>query len=156
MSLPEISPRCLACGAAARAGASFCQQCGQRLAAGGEGAPGAGGAAPAPEQEGGQGSPNIETRAAEPPPTTRVAPVTRPAAEGPDGTRGLRPTRETAVRAAARVRETVVPRVERMRDEALVALEETPDDSGLRFVVIAVALFALFLLFLLLSTTVLR
>jgi hypothetical protein len=43
-----------------------------------------------------------------------------------------------------------------MRDEALVALEETPDDSGLRFVVIAVALFALFLLFLLLSTTVLR
>ncbi|HWS53872.1 MAG TPA: hypothetical protein VN228_07090, partial [Pyrinomonadaceae bacterium] len=59
-------------------------------------------------------------------------------------------------RAAARVRETVMPRVERMRDEAMVVLEESPDDSGLRFVVIAVALFALFLLFLLLSTTVLR
>jgi hypothetical protein len=37
-----------------------------------------------------------------------------------------------------------------------VALEETPDDSGLRFVLVTVFLFALFLLFLFLSVTVLR
>jgi hypothetical protein len=47
-------------------------------------------------------------------------------------------------------------RVERVRDDALVALEETPDDSGLRFVLVTVFLFALFLLFLFLSVTVLR
>ena len=39
---------------------------------------------------------------------------------------------------------------------ALVALEETPDDSGVRFVFVAVFLFAIFLLFLFLSVTVLR
>jgi hypothetical protein len=43
-----------------------------------------------------------------------------------------------------------------MRDEALVVLEEAPDDSGLRFVLTAAALFVIFLIILLLSTTVLR
>jgi hypothetical protein len=56
----------------------------------------------------------------------------------------------------ARVREGTRVRVGRMRDEALVALEETPDDSGLRFVVAAAALFLGFLLLLFLSTTILR
>ncbi|MDT5296458.1 MAG: hypothetical protein QOJ76_3338, partial [Acidobacteriota bacterium] len=56
----------------------------------------------------------------------------------------------------ARVREGTRVRVERMRDEALVALEETPDDSGLRFVVAAAALFLVFLVILFLSTTILR
>jgi hypothetical protein len=56
----------------------------------------------------------------------------------------------------ARVREGARERVGRARDEALVALEETPDDSGLRFVVAAVVLFLLFAFLLLLSTTVLR
>lgn len=55
-------------------------------------------------------------------------------------------------RAGAVVKENIMPRVERMRDEALVALEETPDDAGLRFVAAAVALFLLFLLLLFLST----
>lgn len=57
-------------------------------------------------------------------------------------------------RAGAVVKENIMPRVGRMRDEALVVLEETPDDAGLRFVVIAAALFLLFLLFLFLSTTI--
>jgi hypothetical protein len=43
-----------------------------------------------------------------------------------------------------------------VRDEALVALEETPDDAGLRFVVAAVALFLLAAFLLFLSLTVLR
>ncbi|HEX7957921.1 MAG TPA: zinc ribbon domain-containing protein, partial [Pyrinomonadaceae bacterium] len=34
MSLPEISRRCLACGAAVRAGARFCPQCGRLFEAG--------------------------------------------------------------------------------------------------------------------------
>ena len=56
----------------------------------------------------------------------------------------------------ARAREGARERVSRMRDDALVVLEETPDDSGLRFVVVAAVLFVLFLFFLFLSTTVLR
>lgn len=55
-------------------------------------------------------------------------------------------------RAGAVVKENIMPRVERMREEALVVLEETPDDAGLRFVAAAVVLFLLFLLFLFLST----
>jgi hypothetical protein len=55
-------------------------------------------------------------------------------------------------RAGAVVKENIMPRVERIRDEALFVLEETPDDAGLRFVVIAVVLFLLFLLLLFLST----
>jgi hypothetical protein len=56
----------------------------------------------------------------------------------------------------ARAREGTRARVGKMRDEALVVLEETPDDSGLRFVVAAAALFLVFLFLLFLSTTVLR
>lgn len=56
----------------------------------------------------------------------------------------------------ARVREGTRARVERMRDEAIVVLEETPDDSGLRFVVAAAALFVVFVVLLFLSTTVFR
>lgn len=58
------------------------------------------------------------------------------------------------VRAAARVREVkqnLKPRVEKMREDALVVLDETPDDAGLRFVVIAALLFVLFVVFLILS-----
>jgi hypothetical protein len=56
----------------------------------------------------------------------------------------------------ARVREGTRARVGRMREEAIVVLEETPDDSGLRFVLAAAALFVVFLVLLFLSTTVLR
>lgn len=56
----------------------------------------------------------------------------------------------------ARVREGTRARVERVRDEAIVVLEETPDDSGLRFVLAAAGLFVVFLVLLFLSTTVLR
>jgi hypothetical protein len=65
--------------------------------------------------------------------------------------------RVARVREGTRARvENTRARVERVRDDALDALEETPDDSGLRFVVVTVFLFALFLLFLFLSVTVLR
>ncbi|HKG15658.1 MAG TPA: hypothetical protein VKB12_20225, partial [Pyrinomonadaceae bacterium] len=65
--------------------------------------------------------------------------------------------RVARVREGTRARvENTRARVERVKGEALVALEETPDDSGLRFVAVAVVLFVLFVLFLLLSVTVLR
>lgn len=65
--------------------------------------------------------------------------------------------RVARVREGTRARvENTRARVERVKGDALYALEETPDDSGLRFVAVAVALFVLFAFFLILSVTVLR
>lgn len=65
--------------------------------------------------------------------------------------------RVARVREGTRARvEHTRARVERVKDDALVALEETPDDSGLRFVVVAVVLFVVSFILLLLSVTVLR
>jgi hypothetical protein len=60
------------------------------------------------------------------------------------------------LRRVARAKEKARARVERMREEALVTLEEPPDDSGLSFILIAVVCFAIFVLLLYLSTTVIR
>jgi uncharacterized Zn finger protein (UPF0148 family) len=192
MSLPEISRRCLACGAPVRAGARFCPHCGKRFVedgAGGEGgrpaetretaaparetlkppremaAPAREDAAPTREAAAPQtfetAAPTQAFEAAAPAKPFETAappqPLAGPAAEPtpPDSGEAGR-GRRAAARVKESVKESVIPRVEKMRDEALVALEETPDDSGLRFVLIAVVLFGLFLLFFFLSTTVLR
>ena len=64
--------------------------------------------------------------------------------------------RVARARENARVRvESTKVRAAKMRDEALVVIEETPDDSGLRFILVAVAVFLLFVLFLFFSTRVL-
>ena len=192
MSLPEISRRCLSCGAAVRAGSRFCQQCGKALEA--EAAP------RAPEER------STEAERASVPPTGEWArpeeewtPPTKEFAafeesaglaaappaphepmpfaaatadvevDSPQPVTSVPETREEEAEAAedagragdlrgrvARVREGTKARVGRMREEAIVVLEETPDDSGLRFVLAAAALFVLFLFLLFLSTTVFR
>jgi hypothetical protein len=95
-----------------------------------------------------------------PAPAAAIASAAEPPqeVESADGIAGEeRLGRVARVREGTRARvENTRARVERVRDDALVALEETPDDSGMRFVIVAVFLFALFLLFLFLSTTVLR
>ncbi|HWS88104.1 MAG TPA: zinc ribbon domain-containing protein [Pyrinomonadaceae bacterium] len=193
--LPEISRRCLSCGAAVRAGSRFCPQCGNRFEAE---------AAPPPaavEREAvpptGESARPLEEKAAPPtkdwtPPTKEFAAFVQspeagapppasdaplPAAAeafeaGPESPAASETeareeeaeeeASEEAGRAGdlrgrvARVREGTRARVGRMREEAIVVLEETPDDSGLRFVLAAAALFVLFLVLLFLSTTVLR
>jgi hypothetical protein len=227
MSLPEISRRCLSCGAAGRAGARFCPQCGEQVTDAGAAAPQTREAEsphavaptrevepPAAEPESewtpptrefaafaqsfeGDGAGAAQAGAGEPsagaPPQTARSPglpeadaplegeATRRAADASpfdDASRSEAPrsyvaaeppgvyegaVAESAAAAAgdvrgrvARVREGTRARVEKMRDEAIVVLEETPDDSGLRFVLAAAALFGVFLLLLFLSTTVLR
>jgi hypothetical protein len=219
---PEISRRCLVCGASVRAGAQFCSQCGKRLGERGgagaespdarpderageapsaddasrgeverafetwrsaehvaaEEAPRARGAEPAtvddagvaaaddaarPSATGGNARPPV-TRGAAPPPTREVLMAETRAAEPPPrdvGAAGAAPGAKlagavgaTRKRAASVVKESIAPRVERVRDRSIVMLEEAPDDSGLRFVLIAVVLFALFIFLLVLNTVI--
>ena len=177
MSLPEISRRCLSCGAAVRAGARFCPQCGnpfdEEAEAPRASAPTTGEwARPLAEE-----TPATEDWA---PPTKEFAAFEQETAPEPAPTAveqeppavGEPSSYEAAAQATddadeagragalrdrvARVREGTKARVGRMREEAIVVLEEKPDDSGLRFVLAAAALFVLFLVLLFLSTTVLR
>ncbi|MET0650531.1 MAG: zinc ribbon domain-containing protein [Pyrinomonadaceae bacterium] len=206
MSLPEISRRCLSCGAAVRAGSRFCQQCGKGLEA--EAQPGAsGGLEEARARVPPTGElalpPEAPTPVNEPTPTKDWTPPTKEFAafeqsSGAAAAQAVPPPEQmpAAVAAAvepepdevstpqlheeagpaseeadedvdagraddlrgrvARVREGTRARVGRMREEAIVVLEETPDDSGLRFVLVAAALFVVFIVLLFLSTTVLR
>lgn len=220
---PEISRRCLVCGASVRAGAQFCSQCGRRLGERGEaGAESsdvqadarAGEAPPADAASRGEVERAFETRrnaehvaaeearrargtgpladddvrpaaaaddaarpaatdgnarppvmgGAAPPPTREVLMAETRAAEPPprdEGAAGAAPgaglggaVGATRKRAASVVKESIAPRVEHVRDRSLVMLDEAPDDSGLRFVLIAALLFALFIFLLVLNTVI--
>jgi len=65
-----------------------------------------------------------------------------------------RPPAAEKGRRAAAVKESLRPRVERVRDASMGVLEEAAEDSGLRFVLIALALFAVFLVFLFINNLV--
>jgi len=209
MSLPEISRRCVSCGAAVRSNARFCPQCGKSVPEGTVSESSADALASATLEEPAPATRDVEAPQASTPSTrdvyvaapesepspSRVAEVStplevsKPSSVPETGERrafsdlgaveasearapSALPTQTTPeesasaeerrgrvarVREEARVRvENTRARVERVRDDALVALEETPDDSGLRFVLVTVFLFVLFLFFLLLSVTVLR
>ena len=207
MSQPEISRRCPACGAAVRAGARFCPQCGQLMGEEGEqksesakaeepvAAPpvdktAAGeeirledswrqweesvvGQAELKAEEGkADGEPMPEAGAelnAPAPELSAPAPPTTPdAPREPEGsqTTGIdntgaktvggaapltRPLTETGRRRAAVVKDTVRTHSTRVRERSLVMLEEATENSGVRFVVIALALFLVFLFFLYLN-----
>ena len=185
MSLPEISRRCLSCGAAVRAGSRFCQQCGKTLEA----------AVPEPEEReteaasasvpptGEWAQPSLEEtpRAEElTPPTKEFAAFRQTPDTAETQAATVEPVPAAAPTAAAVEVEPSAPvvsatesraeaaseevgragdlrgRVARVREEAIVVLEETPDDSGLRFVLVAAALFVISLVLLFLSTTILR
>jgi hypothetical protein len=213
MSQPEISRRCRSCGAAVRAGARFCPQCGALMAdagaaeqavvapdtgeleplreveppreaeaarewtpptkeyaafvqsfegaqsGAGETASGAQSEVVAESESPGVLAEDAPRRADEPAPPAASQSYVAPAASDEDfdgdasgGEAGAGDVRGRV----ARVREGTRARVGRMREEAIVVLEETPDDSGLRFVLAALALFIIFLVLLFLSTTILR
>jgi hypothetical protein len=184
MSLPEIFRRCLSCGAAVRTGSRFCHQCGKVLEA--EAAPPAAPPTVevSPQEQVAPTTkdwtpPTKEFAAFERPPAVVEPPPSpqpseqvedtglegEPVAVAPESRVEPAPAAAEAGDAeragdlrgrVARVREGTRARVGRMREEAIVVLEETPDDSGLRFVIVAAALFVLSLVLLFLSTTVLR
>jgi hypothetical protein len=241
MSLPEISRRCLSCGAAVRAGARFCPQCGKLMgdaglpadavarpaesgASNNGDAAGAGGASESAgpttrdaevsrewvtptrefsafvedlgfdrheEKEAARAAsdekaPEAKTTEAGFDPA-KTTPMTRPTenvaannvtraatdsaatggvanAAGDDAATaaGVDVVAGAGVAAAddrgrvARVREDARARAERVRERARVAFDDAPEDASARFVVAAVVLFLVFLVFLFLSLKVLR
>lgn len=60
----------------------------------------------------------------------------------------------TRRRATSVVKESIAPRMERVRERSVVMLEEAPDDSGLRFIAIAVVLFVVFIFLLVLNSVI--
>lgn len=155
---PEISHRCSSCGAAVREPAMFCPECGKPLATEaigseppaeipGELAPPAGFAA-------------ITDREAQAPAASveAVGGAAEPAANKtgqPDGPHGVRErTREGLHRASTAARgalEDNVKRVEKMHHVSTAMLEEAHYDPSLRFVLVALGLFIVFIILLVLS-----
>ena len=207
--LPEISRRCVSCGAAVRAGARFCPQCGNGMSEGeavrADASSDSVAAASVREPELPRASSpatrdlNVEPEGESQAPARVVAEEREALREVPKTDESASPYAQAAspnaqvmtpnaqdaspqqvqfddaaasedaavseeklgrvarVREGTRARvENTRARVERVRDDALVALEDAPDDSGLRFVAVAAVLFVLFMAFLFLSVTVLR
>ncbi len=166
MSHPEISKRCLACGAAVRAGARFCPQCGGLTVPDSAAAAAAdNGASMRVEGEIGDvvETPAMSVEASAPSPKTAVQTDESAAAQSTTNASGAKPTttvvrrehRASSMRRPAEmVRENLRPRVEKLRDASLTVFEDASEDTGLRFVLIAVALFLVFLLLLLLNNII--
>jgi predicted nucleic acid-binding Zn-ribbon protein len=138
---PEISHRCASCGASIREPAMFCPDCGKPLS---------------------ETTPEAESQVAAETPAPAVvnvsaqdtgqkldpqdAPVSKP------GTYGK--ARDSLHRASSATREALadnVKRVEKIRHVSSVVLGEATYDPSLRFVLVALGIFVVFLVLLLLS-----
>lgn len=142
---PEISHRCPSCGAAVRErGALFCPDCGKALPD----------ASPAPAvSEPNEAIVNKATAASELEKPAAFAPsqVETPTSH-PQGIADK--TRQTLHRASAAARgviEEPVKRVEKIRHASTHVIEEASYDPSLRFVLVALGLFVVFLILLVLS-----
>ena len=164
---PEISRRCLSCGAAVRSEAMFCPECGQPLSRAGQDlaqtiasdAPAV--VSEAPESaKADQTSPAAVTPSNETQAKTDKTPSTSirlsPDRQSPAAGERLKTAkaRETLHRASTVARgalEDNVKRVEKIRHVSSVVLEEAHYDPSLRFVLVALGVFIVFLILLVLS-----
>jgi predicted nucleic acid-binding Zn-ribbon protein len=139
--LPEISHRCASCGASIREPAMFCPDCGKPLS-----------------QPAGEPKPQLAIEA----PVPAVANVTAqdsikkldPQAAPVSKTGKYEKARESLHRASTATREALadnVKRVEKIRHVSSAVLEEATYDPSLRFVLVALGIFVVFLVLLLLS-----
>ena len=147
MTSPEISPRCSSCGAAIReSGALFCPECGQPLAQTET-------KLPLPESD--QAAVTeaaMEKPASEPESATPPAKTDDPAAAHQH--RIGDKTRERLHRASEVARgviEEPAKRVEKIRHASTHVIEEASYDPSLRFVLVALGLFIVFVVLLVLS-----
>jgi hypothetical protein len=140
MSQPEISHRCASCGASVREPAMFCPDCGKPLS-----------------KPAGQPEPQIVAEASAPEIVKAtahesVAKISQTEPVSKAGT--YEKAREGLHRASTATREALadnVKRVDRIRHVSSVVLEEATYDPSLRFVLVALAIFVVFLVLLLLS-----
>ena len=156
--VPEISHRCPSCGASTRdfaTGALFCPECGQALAATSpekvtaESENGAATAQPV-------APPPVTSPSEDLPPRVEAAPAEEKSDKpgGDDRHRARERTRETLHRASTRARGAIednVKRVEKIHHVSTVMLEEATYDPSLRFVLVALGLFVVFIILLVLS-----
>ena len=159
---PEISRRCPTCGAAVRVRATFCPNCGRPMGNGLE-------KPSAEEQSGADNLPETnslpKTTATNKPDVEAKDDIDSPAIKvtGKEGAPAVTfvkqgegvgaPSKRHRVRTAAReaVEENLLPRVEKLRQASNVVLDEAAYDPSLRFILIALALFLIFLVILLAS-----
>ncbi|HEV2884081.1 MAG TPA: zinc-ribbon domain-containing protein [Pyrinomonadaceae bacterium] len=155
MSEPEIDKRCPTCGASVRASAFFCPQCGKDLRQ------------IARAEKLTQTTAPLETPSAEAASAVDLS-VTQPI-EQADESKAARSTRtarvgstpaplgkvkggiQRATTIARDVEGNVTHRVQKVREISSVVLDEAGDDPSLRFVLVAGALFVLFLVIVLLN-----
>ena len=172
--LPEISKRCLSCGAAVRVQAMFCPECGRPLSQSGansaqtiahdqaipadaENATAAAVQAESKSQHEDDSSPAIQSEESAKAPAAAVAESVSASSSAPPiiarQPKGAK-TRETLHRASTAARgalEDNVKRVEKIRQVSSVVLEEAHYDPSLRFVLVAVGVFIVFVILLVLS-----
>jgi hypothetical protein len=166
MQQPEISTRCSSCGAAVREPAMFCPECGKPLTAAAQTE-----VAAAPEIEQSVLAPVTQTetvapRDAEAPPEVvkladppaapqTAATTTEKSSSAPAVPHGARErTRERLHRASNAARGAIednVKRVEKIHHVSTAMIEEAHYDSSLRFVLVALGLFVVFIILLVLS-----
>jgi predicted RNA-binding Zn-ribbon protein involved in translation (DUF1610 family) len=157
MSDPEIDRRCTSCGASVRSQALFCPQCGQPISH------------PSPAEKDG----DTKTNVAESAPTVRLdrdVPTDNAATQQllsiPDFSQtqpliAPNPATEGSVQSPVNVarspgvarglEENVMGRVEKIRKVSSVVIDQAAYDPSLRFILVAIVLFVLFLFLLILS-----
>ena len=158
MSNPKIARRCPVCGASIRESASFCPQCGEELTGQRIEAKPTSSVVTTPlddplpggreEKREGRRAETNEQKAG-PAAGGAATPQVSPGDKAPVGK-----VRDTIQRATTRARDVegdVIHRVQKVRQMSSVVLDEAGYDPSLRFVLVAAALFLLFLLVLLLN-----
>ena len=152
---PEISHRCVSCGASIREPAMFCPECGKPTAPVAPTAPIAN--ALDAEHPAVTSSTELVESSEDPPGGPAVEPAVGPEdvkadpVSGPGGRPG---TRERLHRASSVARGALgdnVKRVEKIHDFSTAMLEEAHYDPSLRFVLVALGLFIVFVILLVLS-----
>jgi len=153
--VPEISHRCPGCGASTHdfgEGVLFCPECGKPLAAAAE-AQGSDVKQPAPEVVATESVSSSATAESDQPQTDSPAMLSA-ASAGEEHISARERTRQTLQRASQRTRGAIegnVKRVEKLHDVSSAMLEEAHYDPSLRFVLVALGLFILFVILLVLS-----
>jgi hypothetical protein len=146
MSQPEILRRCSSCGASISASALFCPECGKPTVTE-RAQDDAASEEPTAETT---NDPAVATNTAvnvdQALPASSTAPINPVVDPGTE-------TRVRQVRTAARgaLEDKVKPRVDKMRKASTLVLDEAASDTGIRFLLVVVLLFMLFLVLLFLS-----